>query len=621
MSSPTSSPSATPSRPLPSRLQAQCVTELSKITNQLLDKDTVIRFRCLAYHRFGRSPVQRRCEESCETQARPEVFERAKRILQRNSPVTYVDYVGVIIRILFCKTHSEAQAFKKYRDLLEHRWKGEGAPEELILLEAIRQAYQLPATESTQAHIIKDSTLSLHGNSSNPQLESRITNSGEQPEVEISLAPTCIQRGEDVPQGQNQPLGLIGTSMDQRKYLVPNPPSQRNRSRSNPPHQRNENNLAQGSNVCTKTNTTEEGIQTRTCSTPSGIPPKASFEFSFPAHNIQLQLRPVGDEMARLHSAPPAPYTSSHEPDILLPANPAPSEEVSNSAPETVSGNPQPNNSTPAAFKWNEFLPDYWDRHDFSSSFFPFGGRIGRFRPTAMAKSSKDDTFLEQLSKSAADTAPTLFETTIQHKIPAPTPNNRSDNNPDSYMPAVVDTWIRDTIKKPVTKEGFVYILKAPEYFEEKYPGEQPRVKIGISVDVKTRIAQLKKDCGISVLERVDDRESIPHHLYYKVEELVHGELANFRRVLKCENCKTAHREWFAVSEEVALQTVQRWRRFILREPYDENGLLTDQWSQMLRHSNLKWPGREEEYDDHEKRNDRWNRWLDEGIRSTRLLK
>jgi len=355
MSSPASSPSTTPSRPSLSRLQAQCVSELSEITNQLLDKDTAIRFQCLAYYRFGRSTIQRRCKESCETQARPQVFERAKRILQCNSLVTFVDYVGVVIRILFCKTHSEANTFKKYHDLLEQHWKGDGAPEELKLLEAMRQAYQLLSVESIKAPNIVESTLSLPGNPSSPELEPRNTNLGEQPEVEISLAPTCIQRAAEVPQGQGQPLDFLGTSSSQRRHLVPTPPSQRIRSRSNPPNQRNENNLAQGSSVYTKSNTTEESMVSRTCSTPSGIPSKASFEFSYPAHNIQFQLRPVRDEMPRLHSAASAPPKSSHEPDILLPATPALSEEISNPAPEAVSTNLQPDNSKPGAFGTNSY--------------------------------------------------------------------------------------------------------------------------------------------------------------------------------------------------------------------------------------------------------------------------
>jgi hypothetical protein len=64
-------------------------------------------------------------------------------------------------------------------------------------------------------------------------------------------------------------------------------------------------------------------------------------------------------------------------------------------------------------------------------------------------------------------------------------------------------------------------------------------VKIGIAVDVNKRVSDLKNDCGLFDLERVEDREDIPHRWYYKIEELVHSELANFNRVLKCGKCRT----------------------------------------------------------------------------------
>jgi hypothetical protein len=66
---------------------------------------------------------------------------------------------------------------------------------------------------------------------------------------------------------------------------------------------------------------------------------------------------------------------------------------------------------------------------------------------------------------------------------------------------------------------------------------------------------------------------------------------------------------------------VQRWRRFILEAPYDENGILTDHWSEMVKHSNINWQAADEEYDDHERRQNRWDRWLEEGIKATRRLK
>ncbi len=143
-----------------------------------------------------------------------------------------------------------------------------------------------------------------------------------------------------------------------------------------------------------------------------------------------------------------------------------------------------------------------------------------------MAMRSKDDTFVEQISSSAANAAPPLFQAPSEQSIPDPEPSNRPDENGEHFIPLLVDTWIRDAILKPVTKEGYVYILKAPKYFEENYPGEQPRVKIGIALDVDKRNSDLKNDCGPFDLQRVGDREDIKFPLYYKVEELVRTERA-----------------------------------------------------------------------------------------------
>jgi len=242
-----------------------------------------------------------------------------------------------------------------------------------------------------------------------------------------------------------------------------------------------------------------------------------------------------------------------------------------------------------------------------------------------MVGMSKDDSFIDELSKSVAKTTPSLYEPSIQYSLPDPDAKSKNDT---TLIPVIIDTYIREAIKKPVTKEGSAYILKAPEYFEKKYPGETPLVKIGVSTDVPRRINDLRKSCGLFGLEQVEDNENIRHRLYYKVEELVHTELANFNRLFKCGRCKTKgkdteHREWFAVSEEVALTTVQRWRSFVLLDPppYDDNGILTDHWSEMLEIRNVIWQqGGDERYDDHEKRNSRWERWLQEEIRATNRI-
>lgn len=171
-----------------------------------------------------------------------------------------------------------------------------------------------------------------------------------------------------------------------------------------------------------------------------------------------------------------------------------------------------------------------------------------------------------------------------------------------------------------MNKEGYVYIFKAPKYFQRRFPDEPPLLKIGMAGHVSERMESLRKDCDLFDLARVDDFEGIPVNFYWKIEEQVHTELQNFRRVFPCKKCKskngaeTKHKEWFAVTEEVALRAVQRWRKFIQQESYDENGLLKNHWSNMMVYKNMKKPTAEEKCDNPQRRHERWTRWLEEGV-------
>jgi len=605
--------------PTPPKLPAQCICALTEITNQLLNEDAVVRFQCLAYHRYGRSPHQRRCDGSCETQSRPQVFERAKQVLQRKGPVNFEDYVEFVIRILFCKTHSEAKAFGKYRDLFKQHWEGDGNPRELELLEAIRQAYQLPSARPARGPNIVELTSPPSSDPSGPKPEAE--GPGLNVQLNTPLVPPNTGSVTGAPPGQGQPAAFTGPSLPSRRRLVPTRPSQRIRNRSNPPQQRNDIRPAAMKSANTTDGTAKYSAIAHASSNPFGIPSDGSFNFRCLALDDQFTLRQERNEAPNILLEP---TSSIHNSNAPLSRTSVSSEQVADTSAEAVSSSSLPEGSKSIAHDRNTFLQAEWDSCDFSSSFDASGLKRSPFRPTAMAMRSKDDTFVEQLSSSAAKAAPTLFQTTIQPSVPPP----ESSTGPDKkFIPLLVDNWIRTAIMKPVTKEGHVYILKAPKYFEENYPGEPPLVKIGISMDVKKRVFDLKTNCGLFDLERVEDSQDISHKWYYKVEELVHSELANFNRVLKCGKCRTgkgegsAHREWFAVSETVALHAVQRWRNFILEEPYDDNGILTDHWSEMLRPANIPRQSAGEEYYDHELRNNRWNRWLEEGIKATRRLK
>ncbi|KAE9375027.1 hypothetical protein N431DRAFT_336838 [Stipitochalara longipes BDJ] len=174
--------------------------------------------------------------------------------------------------------------------------------------------------------------------------------------------------------------------------------------------------------------------------------------------------------------------------------------------------------------------------------------------------------------------------------------------------PVQIDELIRNEISADVVQEGHVYIFKAPEYFQEK--GKPALLKIGQSTDVEKRRKTLKKLCKIKDLTRVEDYEAVPLRMYEKIEKLVHAELSNYRRLFYCEECRTLHQEWFEVSEDMALRTVQRWRRFIRQEPYNENGKLKDYWSNKIIRERMGFPPTTKEVYDFYNSERRWTKIL-----------
>lgn len=66
-------------------------------------------------------------------------------------------------------------------------------------------------------------------------------------------------------------------------------------------------------------------------------------------------------------------------------------------------------------------------------------------------------------------------------------------------------------------------------------------------------------------------------------EKLVHAELINFCRSWAC-GCGKKHREYFEVSDEIALEVWSRWTKFCEQEPWDSQGRLLPMWEHRLRH-------------------------------------
>ncbi|KAI9731614.1 MAG: hypothetical protein M1818_007744 [Claussenomyces sp. TS43310] len=151
---------------------------------------------------------------------------------------------------------------------------------------------------------------------------------------------------------------------------------------------------------------------------------------------------------------------------------------------------------------------------------------------------------------------------------------------------------------------GWIYILTSPSC-----PG---KVKIGFTeLGPHVRRDQWKK-CGHE-LKLAKDENDKPFAHAGLVERLIHQELCNKRYTFQCSVCKgkhndcrlprldrrsqaershaavlerkvsrrTRHKEWFEVSEEVALQTVEKWRGWIVQnDPYGYDGQLRRGWEE-----------------------------------------
>lgn len=136
---------------------------------------------------------------------------------------------------------------------------------------------------------------------------------------------------------------------------------------------------------------------------------------------------------------------------------------------------------------------------------------------------------------------------------------------------------------------GFIYM------YELK--GSKGYIKIGKSnQNHGVRVAQWAKDCKLE-FEQISDPNDRKFLNYEIVEKLVHAELSNERKKYKCKECKKGgnkkskdenadHGEWFQVTEQRALEVIEKWRGWIVQQrPYRKDGALRGVWR--WKHSKL----------------------------------
>lgn len=134
-------------------------------------------------------------------------------------------------------------------------------------------------------------------------------------------------------------------------------------------------------------------------------------------------------------------------------------------------------------------------------------------------------------------------------------------------------------------------------------------VKIGLSKRaVEVRLDEWRRQCKYSPHQETPmDGRVIPY--VAQIERLILAELSLHRRKESVCNggagCSKVHHEWVEVKRSLALEVIDRWSSWAETLPYDENGVLRDDWE-----AHTKVPVRPASRDEREQGN-RWQEWID----------
>jgi hypothetical protein len=157
--------------------------------------------------------------------------------------------------------------------------------------------------------------------------------------------------------------------------------------------------------------------------------------------------------------------------------------------------------------------------------------------------------------------------------------------------------------------DGYIYIFRSRP---DSFPGRN-YVKIGMTKQMpEKRKKEWEGKCKFEFIHIEDGNDKRFFH-YGKAEKIIHAELYNERRKFKCNKCHrchdlelgedttrrtaTEHGEWFEISEEKALEVVNKWRNWIiLKKPYRYDGTLRAIWTWKCRVVSICMQGTEADW-------------------------
>ncbi|KAF2648879.1 DUF1766-domain-containing protein [Lophiostoma macrostomum CBS 122681] len=132
-----------------------------------------------------------------------------------------------------------------------------------------------------------------------------------------------------------------------------------------------------------------------------------------------------------------------------------------------------------------------------------------------------------------------------------------------------VSEALRKQVEKPLTKldqkPGYIYIFW--------HKGKFGYVKIGRTRDPEERLEQWNRNCKREHEYHASGAGlKVPY--VARVERLIQIELKEKRRWMSCDECKNTkgqpkkHIEWFEVSDKEAAAVLEKWRAWIVKDPY-----------------------------------------------------
>ena len=181
-----------------------------------------------------------------------------------------------------------------------------------------------------------------------------------------------------------------------------------------------------------------------------------------------------------------------------------------------------------------------------------------------------------------SDSDPTLGFSNLSLESEADSPNVPIDfqqfNEQLERSPIHIEVFdtIQETQGKKKVKRleyGFIYIL------EDK---QQPScLKIGMTKNHPQKRSRQIRQCKVVRTELVRGQDYTIVPWYKRLERIIFADLWNERQCFEC-TCGTQHEEWFKMSKEEALLRVRLWQTWMLREPYDSQGVLKCEWQNRI---------------------------------------